>query len=261
MFVDGDLTYDDLAPKIRNNESLNLSERDLPRFPPDICKFTQLTYINVSHNQIRCLDGDFGRLVHLETLNASYNELQSVPESICHLPSLSSLLLQSNQIQELSLDLAKMKSLRYLVLSQNPLPDAFKPGKDAKSTQILICRYFGGQVIATRSVITFLCIRWKRASVLSIIPKEIVKKIARYLFQSRKDQIWNGGKGWGEETANWFVRHPDFCHLFTDGLQRASMTEKKKDFAKQFNSLPNYTGDRYVDTRPPPQKHKICIIN
>ncbi|KAM8946115.1 PH domain leucine-rich repeat-containing protein phosphatase 2 [Pelodytes ibericus] len=100
---------------------LNLSHNKLGEFPLQICEITSLTELNVSCNRLTQLPTEVCRLLSLQTLNLDGNSLTSLPEDLGTLPQLSALGLSFNDFSDIPKVYEKLVSVEKLCMSGNSL--------------------------------------------------------------------------------------------------------------------------------------------
>lgn len=102
----------------QSNTILTLSSGGMTRVSQDIFVRTELTSLDVSHNQLKgSLPGEVRHLINLTTLDLSYNAFTGVPAEIGQLTKLTSLNLSHNPITGLPLELGNLTHLKVLDLS------------------------------------------------------------------------------------------------------------------------------------------------
>ncbi|KAH8416469.1 hypothetical protein KR222_005298 [Zaprionus bogoriensis] len=110
---------------MRNTElqTCNLSGNVLKRVTPKFAlKFSAITDLNLSHNQLSKLPDEFVNLSALTTLNISHNSFIVLPQVVFKLPKLSTLDAQHNAILEIDTDEAiSSDCLTVVDLRNNPL--------------------------------------------------------------------------------------------------------------------------------------------
>ena len=96
---------------------LALSNGGMTTVSPDIFTRTELTSLDLSHNQLSgALPGEVRHLSHLKTLDLSYNTFTGVPAEVGQLSELTSLNLSHNPITGLPLELGNLAHLTILNL-------------------------------------------------------------------------------------------------------------------------------------------------
>lgn len=99
---------------------LDLSNKNLDKFPSYVLKMTDLQELNISHNNLTgALPAEIRFLQNLKILNASYNQMTGVPAEIGQLKNLEVLDFSNNQLTGLPYELANLKKLKVLNLSGN----------------------------------------------------------------------------------------------------------------------------------------------
>lgn len=106
--------------RMRNLETLDMSDNRISRIPNKIYKLPVLKHLDLSHNQIKKISKKIGQLKHLQTLNLSMNKMEELPRNIFQLRYLQSMDLSHNYIKELPY-FTKLKRLTHLNLSYNKL--------------------------------------------------------------------------------------------------------------------------------------------
>jgi len=129
-------TVDDCSEKIPKNERIKLRDLELTVFPKGVLRFSELTYLNLSENQLSELPESIGVLVNLEALKLYDNQLSEIPESIGDLTNLKRLNLSDNQLSELPESIGKLINLEALNLYANQLSEI--PGSIGDLTNLKI---------------------------------------------------------------------------------------------------------------------------
>ncbi|XP_063547796.1 leucine-rich repeat-containing protein 57 isoform X2 [Cydia strobilella] len=105
-------------------KSCDLSGNVITKIPPKFAvKFSLITDLNLSNNQMARLPDELCTLACLERLDISHNSFVALPAIACQCPSLHTLHAHHNQIIEVDVDrLGRSRALEYVDLSDNPLP-------------------------------------------------------------------------------------------------------------------------------------------
>ncbi|XP_063633384.1 leucine-rich repeat-containing protein 57 isoform X2 [Cydia splendana] len=105
-------------------KSCDLSGNVITKIPPKFAvKFSLITDLNLSNNQMARLPDELCTLACLERLDISHNSFVALPAIACQCPSLHTLHAHHNQIIEVDVDrLERSRALEYVDLSDNPLP-------------------------------------------------------------------------------------------------------------------------------------------
>ncbi|KAL0850441.1 hypothetical protein ABMA28_012244 [Loxostege sticticalis] len=105
-------------------KSCDLSGNVITKIPPKFAvKFSLITDLNLSNNQMARLPDELCTLACLQRLDISHNTFVALPGIACQCPSLHTLLAHHNQIIEVDVDrLARSRALEYVDLSDNPIP-------------------------------------------------------------------------------------------------------------------------------------------
>lgn len=116
-----------LKDKLEDDE-LDLSMMQLSDVPVrDIEQLgSKVVTVNLSHNLLTTLPGNFPLLSHITKLDLSKNQLVELPENFGGFKSLKSLDLYANQLVKLPVSFAQLKNLKWLDLKDNPLCPAVK---------------------------------------------------------------------------------------------------------------------------------------
>ncbi len=103
---------------VQRRKKADLSDKKLHLFPElGILRFSQLQYVDLSHNQIKYIPDSISRLSQLQHIELSHNKIKHIPDSINGLSKLKILNLACNQIETFP-DL-KLPQLESLHLSHN----------------------------------------------------------------------------------------------------------------------------------------------
>lgn len=85
-------------------------------------KFSLITELNLSHNQMSILPEELAELQALERLNISHNTFIDLPPVTCQIPQLKRLLANNNFIVDVDIErLKRAPALEYIDLQANPL--------------------------------------------------------------------------------------------------------------------------------------------
>ncbi|GBP72267.1 Leucine-rich repeat-containing protein 20 [Eumeta japonica] len=105
-------------------KSCDLSGNVITKIPPKFAvKFSLITDLNLSNNQMAKLPDELCTLACLERLDISHNTFVALPRIAPQCPSLHTLLAHHNQIIEVDVDrLARSRALEFVDLSNNPIP-------------------------------------------------------------------------------------------------------------------------------------------
>ncbi|XP_065170144.1 leucine-rich repeat protein soc-2 homolog isoform X1 [Atheta coriaria] len=104
-------------------KSCDLSGNDITKISPKFTvKFSLISSLNLSHNQMAKLPEEIKDLANLTRLDISHNSYISLPDAIFKIPNLQELNASHNYITDVEIDLIKAApSLQVLDLSVNPL--------------------------------------------------------------------------------------------------------------------------------------------
>lgn len=100
---------------------LDLQNNGMKKLPPEIGRFRNLQYLNVSRNQLSELPREIGNLTRLQVLNASGNQIDVLPQELSRLQSLKQLNLATNLLKKLPPEIGKLTRLEFLDASENRL--------------------------------------------------------------------------------------------------------------------------------------------
>lgn len=105
-------------------KTCDLSGNVITKIPPKFAvKFSLITDLNLSNNQMAKLPDELCTLACLERLDISHNNFVALPQTTFQCPSLHTLHAHHNQIIEVDVDrLARSRALEFVDLSDNPLP-------------------------------------------------------------------------------------------------------------------------------------------
>ncbi|KAJ4436035.1 hypothetical protein ANN_18662 [Periplaneta americana] len=101
----------------------NLSSNVITKIPPKFAvKFSLITDLNLSHNQMSKLPEELADLAELERLDISHNAYIALPHVVYKMPKLSHLQAQNNHIVDVEVErLQEAPSLQEVDLQENPL--------------------------------------------------------------------------------------------------------------------------------------------
>ncbi|XP_061101100.1 PH domain leucine-rich repeat-containing protein phosphatase 2-like [Conger conger] len=100
-------------------KSLNLSHNRLGSFPECICDIASLTELNLSCNGIQTLPAQIGHLLSLQTLSLDGNHLSALPDELGGLPGLCSLGLSFNDFPHVPAVLDRLTGVDRLAMAGN----------------------------------------------------------------------------------------------------------------------------------------------
>jgi tetratricopeptide (TPR) repeat protein len=100
---------------------LDLQNNGMKALPPEIGRFRNLQYLNVSRNQLSELPREIGNLSRLQVLNASGNQIDVVPMEIRKLQNMKQLNLATNLLKKLPPEIGNLTKLEFLDASENRL--------------------------------------------------------------------------------------------------------------------------------------------
>jgi|GEM_PF-4859826 len=100
---------------------LDLQNNGMKKLPPEIGRFRNLQYLNVSRNQLSELPREISNLTKLQVLNASGNQIDILPPELSRLQSLKQLNLATNLLKKLPPEIGKLTRLEFLDASENRL--------------------------------------------------------------------------------------------------------------------------------------------
>ena len=102
--------------KFVNLQYLDLSKNNIEELPPEIESLKQLQVLIMSKNKLTTTHPNIGRLVNLKQLNLNQNSIVLFPPQIGDLENLEYLDLWSNEITELPDSMEKLKKLKVVDL-------------------------------------------------------------------------------------------------------------------------------------------------
>ncbi|XP_076673841.1 leucine rich repeat containing protein 20 sclp isoform X2 [Andrena cerasifolii] len=101
----------------------DLSGNVITKIPPKFAvKFSLITELNLSHNQMSKLPEELSELQALERLDISHNTFIALPPVSCRIPQLKHLLANNNSIVDVDVEiLRRAPVLEFIDLQANPL--------------------------------------------------------------------------------------------------------------------------------------------
>ncbi|XP_043476988.1 leucine-rich repeat-containing protein 20-like isoform X2 [Leptopilina heterotoma] len=101
----------------------DLSGNVITKIPPKFAvKFSLITELNLSHNQMSKLPEELAELQALERLDISHNTFIALPTVACRMSQLKRLLANNNSIIEIDVERLKLSpALEFIDLKNNPL--------------------------------------------------------------------------------------------------------------------------------------------
>ncbi|XP_063974210.1 leucine-rich repeat-containing protein 40 isoform X1 [Diachasmimorpha longicaudata] len=105
-------------------KSCDLSGNVITKIPPKFAvKFSLITELNLSHNQMSKLPEELAELQELERLDISHNTFIALPPVTCRIPQLKRLLANNNSIIDVDVErLKRAPALEYVDLRENTIP-------------------------------------------------------------------------------------------------------------------------------------------
>ena len=101
----------------------DLSGNVITKIPPKFAvKFSLITELNLSHNQMSKLPEELSELQALERLDISHNTFIALPPVTCRIPQLKHLLANNNSIVDVDVEILRHAPvLEFIDLKANPL--------------------------------------------------------------------------------------------------------------------------------------------
>ncbi|KAG9280940.1 leucine-rich repeat-containing protein 10 [Astyanax mexicanus] len=99
--------------------TVDLSSRQLRRFPIRACAFRELVKLYLSDNHLSSLPPELHNLQKLQLLALDFNCFEELPSVVCSLRQLNILYLGNNRLYKLPKELAKLSELKTLWLETN----------------------------------------------------------------------------------------------------------------------------------------------
>ncbi|KAL7867881.1 hypothetical protein SRHO_G00092650 [Serrasalmus rhombeus] len=99
--------------------TLDLSSRQLRRFPIRACAFSELIKLYLSDNHLSSLPPELNNLQKLQLLALDFNCFEELPSVVCSLRQLTILYLGNNRLYKLPKELAQLTELKTLWLETN----------------------------------------------------------------------------------------------------------------------------------------------
>jgi Leucine-rich repeat (LRR) protein len=120
-------------------KKLDLKINRIAKLPKKIGDLEDLTYLDLSNNNLRSLPESFGFLKSLKFLNLKYNKIIEIPNTIGRLKKLKYLDLRHNNIKSLPPEITNLNSLEILDLHGNKLnnlPESMGGFKSLKKLEL-----------------------------------------------------------------------------------------------------------------------------
>lgn len=122
--------YDNLEAAKKAPEKvvrLNLQGHDLKSIPSDLCLFSNLQELDLSHNSIKSIDVGFSCPTALKRLYLNHNQITALPAKLAQLTRLEVLVAHDNPIVQIDAAIGTMKGLKELWLSGNGTMASMQP--------------------------------------------------------------------------------------------------------------------------------------
>lgn len=103
----------------KNISKLDLSNKNLKKFPEEIFELKNLKKLNLSNNLIKEIPREIESLSLLETLDLSNNQISNLFSKVCNLKNLKILNLNNNKIKSLPTQISRFDNLISLHMSNN----------------------------------------------------------------------------------------------------------------------------------------------
>lgn len=101
----------------REITELAMEFKSISQLDKNIANATQLSYLNLTGNQLRSLPDEIGELVNLEALFLTFNQLTELPESFSQLKALKTIYLDKNKIDRFPDQLFELQNLEMIDIS------------------------------------------------------------------------------------------------------------------------------------------------
>jgi small GTP-binding protein len=105
--------------KAYGDTTLYLGGMGITTLPPELFQLTNLTELDLRHNQFSSLPSEICKLTNLQKLNLWNNRLSDQYSAICQLPNLAVLDLRNNQFKSLPPEICNLRNLKELNLYGN----------------------------------------------------------------------------------------------------------------------------------------------
>ena len=122
-----DLSYNDIetVPEALGScsqlRSIRLSHNKLKQLPREIGKLQKLSVLEVSNNNLRVLTSRIVLCKQLKVIQVDHNDLQSLPVDIGLLTHLEELVVSTNKLGQLPLSISSLEKLQIIEFHSNPL--------------------------------------------------------------------------------------------------------------------------------------------
>uniref|UniRef100_A0A8D2ISS9 Disease resistance R13L4/SHOC-2-like LRR domain-containing protein n=2 Tax=Varanus komodoensis TaxID=61221 RepID=A0A8D2ISS9_VARKO len=103
------------------DKMVDLSGRQIRRFPLCICSFRELVKLYLSDNKLNHLPPELEQLQSLQILALDFNFFQTLPPVVCTLKQLCILYLGNNKLGDLPAELRQLQNLKTLWIESNCL--------------------------------------------------------------------------------------------------------------------------------------------
>ncbi|OCT87479.1 hypothetical protein XELAEV_18021173mg [Xenopus laevis] len=101
------------------DKMVDLSSKQLRRFPLRVCAFKELVKLYLSDNNLNTLPPELELLQNLQILALDFNHFKVLPQVVCALKQLSILYLGNNRLRDLPPELCFLKNLQTLWIESN----------------------------------------------------------------------------------------------------------------------------------------------
>ncbi|XP_008114810.1 leucine-rich repeat-containing protein 10 isoform X2 [Anolis carolinensis] len=103
------------------DKMVDLSSRQVRRFPLCVCSFRELVKLYLSDNKLSHLPPELEQLQKLQILALDFNNFHRLPSVVCTLKELNILYLGNNKLGDLPGELRQLKNLKTLWIESNRL--------------------------------------------------------------------------------------------------------------------------------------------
>ncbi|KAG8137870.1 hypothetical protein E2320_003813 [Naja naja] len=103
------------------DKMLDLSGRQVRRFPVCVCSFSELVKLYLSNNSLSHLPPELEQLQNLQILALDFNNFHTLPQVVCTLKQLCILYLGNNKLGDLPAEMYQLQNLKTLWIESNRL--------------------------------------------------------------------------------------------------------------------------------------------
>lgn len=175
---------------LSNIKYLSFHNNCIQILPDCISMLTNLEKLYLSYNKLCLLPNGVSNLIHLNHLYVNVNNLKCVPIWISNLTGLTELSLSDNYLESIPDEISKLTKLNLLHLANKNSPDDDLEDTNETFKNVIL----RNKPKKSRARSAILCLMWCKknntCNYLRIIDRNVIRKIAEYVWESRYESCW-----------------------------------------------------------------------